>query len=521
MLLAATCALAATLGPGPAAGAPVTQPNVVLIVTDDQAVSDLYERTRRGKKGEPVMPETLSLIRDRGVTFTRAYSSNPLSCPSRTTILTGQYAFNHHILANRWPGGGFCSDPGRIDLTRSLPVWLQSAGYRTLHYGRFLNGFGTEDPQLVPPGWDEYVTPVDTVESPAGLYFGYHLNENGVVSSQYGPVSGRDPDNYFTDVIGSKAIIELQTSAPLTQPFFLEIDHRAPHEDLDGPIGPEPAPRHAASMRMKLPPHPPSFNEPNVHDKSPFIRLSSRLTRGQIDAIRRRNARRLRSLRSVDDQLGYLFEALQALGELDETYFIFMADNGFVRGEHRIPKGKRLPYEPSSRIPMLIRGPGIPAGQSSGELVSNADIAPTILELTGATPTRTQDGRSLLPFAHAPDVRTARPVLLEGYFGRFVYREDDDPPAKAFPTPTSTAWKSIVIGRWKLVRYSKDLLELYDLRNDPFELHSLARKRRYEPVVTYLSRRLRELAKCSGASCRAEIKAPKLPRKRRRSGRGA
>ena len=509
------------LGTDSPRAATVPGPNIVLIVTDDQAMAELYERTRPGKRGEPLMPKTLRLIRDRGVTFSRAYSSNPLSCPSRVSLLTGQYSFNHRIYGNRWPGDGFCSDAGRIDLTRSLGVWLQDAGYRTLHYGRFLNGWGTQDKNRVPPGWDQYVAPVDTEVSPAALYYGYHLNQNGVVSSQFGPISGRDPDDYFTDVIASKANGAVQSAIP-GQPFFLAINHRAPHEDLVDPIGPEPAPRHAGTLTKLLPPRPPNFNERNVRDKAPYLRLSRRLTRGQIDALRRRNVRRLRSLRAVDDWVGYLFDSLEAGGELDQTYVIFMSDNGFLRGEHRLPKGKRRPYEPATRIPLLIAGPGLPAGQTSSELVSNVDIAPTILDLAGASPTRTQDGRSLVPFAESPSARTARPILLESYYGRFIYDPEATvhPKSEAPDAPTPKTWRGIVIGRWKLIRYSKDIFELYDLQSDPYELLSLARQRRFEPVLNYLNRRLRKLAKCVGASCRSEIKVPKVPRKgRKRSGR--
>ena len=503
------------------------RPNIVVILTDDQALADLYERTRRGKKRVRVMPRTLRLFRDGGVTFRRAYASNPLSCPSRASLLTGQHSANHRIYGNRWPGGGFCADAGRIDLSRSLPVWLQSAGYRTRHYGRFLNGWGVQDETRVPPGWDTWVNAVDTSTAPAALFFGYHLNENGVVSPQYGPRNGRDPDDYFTDVISSKANVELLNSGT-AQPFFLSIDHRAPHEDLAPPIGPEPAPRHAGTMKRKLPRRPPSFNEANVRDKAPYLRLSRPLTRGQIDAIRRRNARRLRSLRSVDDWVGYLFKSLEAIGELDHTYVIFMSDHGFLNGEHRFTKGKRRPYEPATRIPLLITGPGIPRGRVSRELVSNVDIVPTILELAGASPNRVQDGRSLLPFARAPRKRTTRPILLESYYGRFTL----DPEAevgegkgkrlKAPPAPTPKTWKAIIAGRWKLIRYSKRIFELYDLKRDPHELRSLARKRRYRPVVNYLFRRLRKLAKCRGSDCRAQIKVPRVPRRPRgRSGGSA
>ncbi len=514
MLLGCALAAAIATGPSPATGAS-PKPNIVLIVTDDQTVRDLYERTGSGNQGRPLMPNTLGLIRDAGVTFGRAYSSNPISCPSRTTILTGQYSFNHGIFANVFPDGSFCTIPGRIDLSRSLPVWLQDRGYRTLHYGRFLNGWGNGDDTLVPPGWDEWVTSVDTPTTPAALYYGYHLNEDGTISDQFGHIGRLDPNNYFTDVITAKAVFQLDHS-DLSQPFFLELDQRAPHEDLVNPIGPDPAMRNAKALRRKLPPHPPSFNEADTSDKAPFLRDSHPLYPRQIRTIKHRNRRRLQSLLAVDASVRRLLVDLDRLGELDDTYVIFMSDNGFLRGEHRFIKGKRRPYEPSTRIPLLIRGPGIPQGQTSRELVANVDIVPTILDLTGAQSTRTLDGRSLLPFATDPKARSARPILLESYFGHFGFGnyepvQAESAGARAAGQPTPKTWKAIVIGRWKLIRYSKGVYELYDLRRDPYELRSLARSRRYGPVLHFLARHLEALAQCEGASCRAAIPKPPRP----------
>lgn len=520
-VLAAAAALTGVLsllaaGSGPEArAADSVPPNLVVILTDDQTLADLYER--RSRKQTHVMGRTLRLLRDEGTSFGRAYASNPISCPSRSTLLTGQYSFNHRVRANVFPGGEYCSAPGRLDLDRTLPVWLQASGYRTLHFGRFLNAWGHFNPYEVPPGWDRWVAPVDTPSSPAALFFGYHLNEDGALSPMYGKVGHSDPDNYFTDVITEKAIAELEQSDP-AQPFFLELDHRAPHEDLIAPVGPEPALRHARALRGQLPPHPSSFNEADTSDKAPFLRRSFRLGPRQIETIRERNRRRLQSLLAVDESVAQVVGALDHLGELDRTYIVFASDHGFLRGEHRFVKGKRRPYEPATRIPLLIRGPRIPAGETSRELVANVDIAPTLVELAGAAPTVAMDGRSLLPYAMRPGKRSARPILLESYFGRFGTGEyvpvlPQRRHARAAGQPTPKTWKAIVAGRWKLIRYSTRVYELYDLKRDPAELHSLARSRRFAPVRRFLARRLRRLARCHGSTCRAAL--PKAPSPKR------
>jgi N-acetylglucosamine-6-sulfatase len=518
-LAAISVLTALALEPEPDAGAQLpAKPNFVLILTDDQTLADLYER--RGGTRLRVMQSTLRLLRDRGVSFRRAYASNPISCPSRSTLLTGQYSSNHHVRANILPGGEFCSDSDRLDLERTLPVWLQASGYRTLHFGRFLNGWGHSNPYEVPPGWDRWVAPVDTPSSPAALFYGYHLNEDGVLSPMYGEVGRSDSASYFTDVITDKAIAALEQLDP-AEPFFLQLDHRAPHEDLIAPVGPEPALRHVRALRRQPPPRPPSFNEGDTSDKAPFLRRSERMGPKQIRLIEYRNRRRLQSLLAVDESVSRVFAALAQLGELERTYIVFASDHGFFRGEHRFVKGKRRPYEPATRIPLLIRGPGIPAGRTSGELVANIDIAPTLVELAGAIPTLAMDGRSLLGYAIRPGARSGRPILLEGYFGRFgagVYApvQPGRAGARVARQPTPKTWKAIVLGRWKLIRYSKGVYELYDLRRDPHELRSLARRGRFAPVRRFLARGLARLAYCRGRSCRAAMPKPPKPRRIRR-----
>jgi arylsulfatase A-like enzyme len=517
-LILAASVLAAAHGAGPASAAN-GRPNVVVILADDMALRDLYETKGENGKGKKLMPLTRGLLGDHGVTFNRYYSSNSISCPSRTTNLTGQYSKNHGNTRNTFGEHKYCSDPGRVDFTRTLPAWLQAAGYRTIHYGRFLNAFGLGRSTRVPEGWDHYVQPVETNVSSTAVFYGYRLNVNGVVSDQYGDSAHPDKDNYFTDVMVSQSLATI-ASGDLSQPFFLALDHRAPHEDAVDPVGPDAALRHAETLRRKRPRTPPSFNEKDVTDKTKWLKHSRRLDPRQKHLISIRSRRRLRSLEAVDDGVGRIVARLKQLGELDSTYIFFTSDNGFFNGEHRISKGKYRPYENSSHMPFLVRGPGLPRNRVSGELAMNVDLAPTIADIAGATPNRVVDGRSLLPFVRNPKRRSRRPILLEAFPPKpgtaaaiaEVVSSIGGPLAVAAKDPTPPNWRAIVYGRWKLIRFNGQGYELYDLKRDPDEINSVAKIRRYRPVLRFLRKSLRRLERCKGAECRRSIGKVPEPR---------
>ena len=515
------CAVALAVR-GPAeAGAANGRPNVIVVLTDDMTLRDLYETRGNDGRGKKLMPKTRSLLAGKGVTFSRYYSSNSISCPSRTTNLTGQYSKNHGNTRNTFGRGRYCSDPGRVDFTRTLPAWLQAAGYRTLHFGRFLNAFGLGRPMRVPEGWDYYVQPVETSVSATAVFYGYRLNVNGTLTEKFGSTKHPDKVNYFTDVIERLALEQI-AAGDLSQPFYLALDHRAPHEDAPQPVGPQPALRHARALKGKQPRHPPSFDEPNVSDKTRWLRNSRRLTRRQKRLIAIRNRRRQAALLAVDDGVARIVARLKELGELDETYIIFTSDNGFFNGEHRISKGKYRPYENSSHMPFLIRGPGLAHGSVSSELAVNPDLAATVLDIANAHASgRLIDGRSLLPYARRPKRHSRRPILLEAYppkpgTAASAAIESEGPLAVAAKDPTPPNWRAIVYGRWKLIRFKGQGLELYDLKRDPDEISSLARVRRYRPVLAFLRRHLKKLERCKGPSCRKQIAAPPKPPKPRR-----
>ena len=384
VLAAGIVAVAAFNGSaGQAQNPPAFRPNVVMIMTDDQTVESMR-----------VMPNVKALLADQGVTFDNSFVSYALCCPSRATYLTGQYAHNHGVMGNAAPNGGYY----KLDSTNTLPVWLQRGGYQTIHLGKYLNGYGTRNATEVPPGWGLWYGSVDPTTY---RFYNYTLNENGKTVNY-----GTGTANYQTDVYAQKAVNLIAGQAADPRPFFLSVAFLAPHSgaprDPDDPSGlgtPSPAPRHRNVFRTQALPIPPSFNEADVSDKPAGVRNRPLLTAGRINGIREMYQQRLESLLAVDEAVARIVNQLSAIGKLDQTYIIFTSDNGFFHGEHRVPQGKVLLYEPSIRVPLIIRGPNIPAGQHRSQFVENIDLAPTIVAATGVQPGRVMDGRSLLPFA--------------------------------------------------------------------------------------------------------------------------
>jgi len=478
-----------------------TRPNVVVVMTDDQTVGDLRS-----------MALTRGLLAGGGVTFKRSYVSYPVCCPSRATYLSGQYAHNHRVLGNYAPSGGYA----RFDKREDLPVWLSRAGYYTIHVGRYLNGYGSDTPADVPPGWREWYGAVGTSSY---RMWGYTLNENGRRHTYGAPLSD-DPSLYQTDVLRDRALGVIRRRSGGGRPFFLSIAFLAPH--LEGSAirslteeAVRPAPRHDGLLGRARLPRPRSFNERDVSDKPRPIRRRRRLDADDLTGIRDRYEQRQESLLAVDEAVRSIVGELDRDGVLDRTYVLLTSDNGFMQGEHRVPSGKVLPYDPSTRVPLLLRGPGLPAGGVSNELVGNIDLAPTILEIAGATPEKLVDGRSLLPLARNPGLRSARPLLHETGGRRFVPGGDVD-AGEAPTTRRQLTYRAVRTRRWLWIEYRGGAHELYDLVRDPAELRSRQADPRYRRTRTALHRVLHCLAHCRGDGCRAEIGPIPRPAGRRR-----
>lgn len=479
------CVLVALLCCAPVAAA-AERPNVVVLMTDDQTVDDLE-----------AMPRTQALLGAGGVTFDRSYVSYPLCCPSRATFLSGQYAHNHNVLGLEPPTGGY----GRFDAFESLPVWLQRAGYHTAHIGKYLNGYGTDTSSAPPPGWSDWYGAVD---NSTYRMWGFTLNENGEPRT-YGSPFDEDASNYQTDVVTRKAVDVIERRSNAAEPLFLSVAYLAPHHEgssirrATGRLV-RAAPRHSGSLATKHFRRPPGFNEADNSDKPFFLRRKPRLTPAQTAGIEANYRSRQESLLAVDEGMTEIVDALREAGALDNTYLIFTSDNGFMQGEHRVPTGKMLPYDPSTQVPLLLRGPGLPQDEVSQALVGNVDLAPTILEIAGAVSPKPLDGRSLLALARDPGLEPRRSLLHETGGQRFVRRIDQDVTGNP-PIRDLRSYRAIRTNRWLYVEYRGGQRELYDLDQDPYQLESLHRSKAYARLQARLARRLARLARCVGPAC--------------------
>jgi N-acetylglucosamine-6-sulfatase len=459
----------ATARVGPSQNRLQRRPNVLVVMTDDQTVESLK-----------AMRNVDRLLAREGATLTQAIVTFPLCCPSRATFLTGQYAHNHRVLSNVAPSGGY----GRLDHATTLPVWLRRGGYYTAHVGKHLNGYGRARPKEIPPGWSEWY---GAVEPSVYRYWDFTVNENGTL------VRYKRRADYQTDVFARRAADVIRRRAPKRQPFFLYVGFVAPHSgaprELDDPPflkTPAPAPRHRDRFLFEPLPTPPSFNEGDVQDKPVGIRRRPLLKEFQLGAVTEAYQQELESLLAVDQAVARMVLELRRAGDLEKTLIVFTSDNGYFHGEHRIPSGKLYLYEPSIRVPLLIRGPGIPPRTRIDDLVANIDLAPTIADAANVSPLRIVDGRSLLPLLQRGVRPPPRSILIEA--------PPTDVPRQAF-TAVRTQ-QHLYAG------YGSGDQELYDLVADPYQLVSLHRDPAQAALVAELSLRLEQLETCAGISCR-------------------
>ena len=455
-------------------------PNLIVIVTDDQTASQFSRRT---------MPRAHRFLVDAGIEFTNAVVTTPLCCPSRAAFLTGQYGHNNGVVANTYLN--------LRDKQNVLPAWLQHAGYTTAHVGKFLNNYAKslDDPAGASPGWDEWFTVLEPER-----YGDYAVSDNGAVVEY-----GWDPRDHLTRVLNDRTVQVVERLAREPDPFYLQVDHYAPHAGKGNsgggcPGGAAPERRDRGRFHSENLPAKDSFDG-SVADKARFVGALPKLDRREIERIRARWRCGLEALAGVDRGIERLVTALRRTGELDDTAIAFTSDNGYFYGEHRIAAGKHFPYEEGIRVPLVIRPPklrGAARGTQSDAPVANIDLAPTLLELASATPCiseercREIDGRSMVPLLSGSASKwPSRPLLIE----------IDLPPSNSGKWARPCRYRAVREAGHVYINYTSggrpghaceeiDEEELYSLADDPVQNRNLLA----EPSAAdeRLARRLRE-----------------------------
>ncbi|GAB6985255.1 sulfatase family protein [Nocardioides pyridinolyticus] len=412
------------------------RPNILLVVTDDQ---------REGTVTPAIMPNVHREFDRRGFRFTRAFVTNPWCCPSRASILTGQYSHTNGVWTVGPPAGITAWFPHEDS---TLATWLHQAGYRTGIVGKYLNGYGKPAvPAYKPPGWGTTAIVADLDYQDSSGYFDYDIFD-GTGLVHY----GSEPSDYSTRVLTDRALGFLAPSST-AQPWFLYLAYTSPH----GPAVHDPVDEDAA--RGVSYPMPPNVCEQDVSDKPAFVRGQPPCTRTQAQFDNRMRSQQAQMLASVDRGLGRILSLLETTGQMSNTLILFISDNGVQMGSHRL-LGKEVPYEESIRVPLLMRWDALGAPpRRIGGLALNIDLAPTITDAAGVTTHNAYDGTSLLPLLDGSATWVRRSFLVE-----HLSTGPSDPGGPSYCAVRSD--------RYKYVEYATGERELYDLREDPAELTS-------------------------------------------------
>lgn len=490
------------------------RPNVLMIMVDDMRTDDLA-----------YMPNVQKLIAKQGVNFVNGFSSFPLCCPARASVMSGLYPHNHGVWSHD-PPWGFSS----FDDSSTFPVWLQDSGYHTTYLGKYLNQYGSApepgkttgtSTQYVPPGWDNWQGSIDgglPLDDPNDggtyRYWSTTLNNNG---DGYVSLRGKYQTNAYADL--TQDIIE--DSAAGDDPFFHYLSFTAPHHG-----GPK---EEGDPEGMNTPARPKrlwgAFDDviteaPGAHWKDPDNSDKPKRTQGRIGKKKMKDVlnvtrQRAEALYVVDGAVKRIMKTLKETGELDNTFVIFTSDNGYFLGEQGIPQGKVLPYEPSLRVPVLMRGPGVPKGELRTDPFLSVDYAPTFAQLGDAEMTSAVDGRSLLDVARLGDESAT------DSWSRVVLTETTPTTAAteklAESQPVGARQTEMMLGKVTGIRTGQYLYvewqaepgdpktnvrtELYDVLEDPDQYDNLAEESGHEKLLKQFHGVLEQARTCVGEDC--------------------
>jgi N-acetylglucosamine-6-sulfatase len=450
------------------------KPNLIVILIDDLRFDEF------GAGGHPYMKTPhVDRIAHEGAMCTRAFHPTPICSPNRASILTGQYASRHGIIDN------VARDAASMRLPNYHLV-LQTLGYETAHIGKWHMG----NDAAPRPGYDLWVS-----FKGHGRLFDPEINENGTTIQHSG---------YVTDLLNERAVRFLE--AKRDRPFALFLAHKAVHPDAvqaaDGTLdltsggGYKVPARHADLYRGAVFPKRPNMLPPEeVLKQKPvwaeaFKLKATERSQAALRAIHAGTQEEIRlraaMMASVDEGIGMIFDLLTRTKQLDNTFILFLGDNGYFFGEHALGPERRFAYEEGIRAPFILRYPRrVKAGTSIRDLVLTIDIAPTLVALAGGRPPATMQGRSLLPLLAGKRAGWRKSILCEYY------------SENALPWLVGMGYKAVRTDRHKYIHWvNRDgglLDELYDLEHDPYELKNLIGNHAYAPVRARLHKTLARL----------------------------
>jgi N-acetylglucosamine-6-sulfatase len=389
--------LAACVAAAASAAAP---PNMVFVFLDDLDVE-------MGSSSPTYMPLLHELIAAPGASFSRAYVSVPVCCPSRSSLYTGTYQHNNGVAGNEVVSNCSSAAWQAGPEKRTFPIQLQAAGYRTYFSGKYLNdyGFPAEGGTAhVPPGWSDWHGLVGN-----SAYYNYTLSNNGVSEPH-----GDAPADYLPTIVHQRGMAFINASVKAGAPFFAYLSFPSCH-----------GPQEAEAQYQHLYPDAQAPRTPNYNASVPNSHwLQAVQAVYGLDANAAAFAdlvyrRRLQTLRSVDAAIADIVTELTRLAVLNNTYIVFSADNGYHTGTFGLIYDKRQPWETDVHVPLFARGPGIAAGTNVSALVSMPDLAATFLDMAGLQPPAAFDGTSWLPWVTggAAPLPPARQFALVEYVG--------------------------------------------------------------------------------------------------------
>jgi N-acetylglucosamine-6-sulfatase len=423
-------------------------PNIVFVLTDDLA----WNLVR-------FMPHVLRLEHD-GATFTNYYVTDSLCCPSRASIFTGRFPHDTHVFDNSAPEGGYGVFHARGEERQTFAVALQHVGYRTAMMGKYLNGYEPGESERdrprpgVPPGWNEWDVAGDGYPE-----YGYRMNSDGRVRRY-----GYTPRDYLTDVLARKGLRFIDRAAAARRPFLLEIATFAPHAPFT------PAPRDTSAFPGLRAPRTPAFNTVGVHEPA-WLSSYVPLDAAQIAGIDAKFRERAQAVQAVDRMIGEIEQELAAKELARDTYIVFSSDNGLHMGEHRLEPGKLTAFDTDIRVPLIVAGPGVPAGRTVPQMAENIDLCPSFEQLAGARIPPTVDGHSLVGLLRGRAPANWRREILVEHHGKVLDAGDPDLPTAGAGNPPS--YEAIRTAESLYVEYVTGEREYYNLRSDPYELDNI------------------------------------------------